>query len=171
MRPIEEGNSIFLLLAYWLATSDLAASCIGKAAKMNSTDVIIRTIRRHHPDIQAIYLFGTCGTEDEWPGSDVDIALLFDPQRAKTLEPLMLSEMPSELETLLGREADLINLRQAPTVLQKEVIAADRCIFKADGCSADEFEMMTLSNYQKLNEERKDIIKDGLAVGRFVADE
>ena len=138
---------------------------------MDNAGDIVQIILKHHPDIQAIYLFGTYAAGDEWPDSDVDIALLFDPQRAKTLEPLMLSEMPSELETLLGREADLINLHQAPTVLQKEVIASDRCIFKADGCSADEFEMMTLSNYQKLNEERKDIIKDGLAVGRFVADE
>ncbi len=138
---------------------------------MNSTDVIIRAICHHHPDIQAIYLFGTCGTEDEWPDSDVDIALLFDPQRAKALDPLPMSDLRFEIEALLEKEADLINLRQAPTVLQKEVIAADRRIFKVDDCSADEFEMMTLSNYQKLNEERKDIIKDGLAVGRFVADE
>lgn len=138
---------------------------------MNINDAIIRTIRRRHPDVQAIYLYGAYGTDDEWPGSDVDIALLFDSQRSKTLEPLPMGDLRFDLEALLGKEADLINLRQAPTVLQKEVIAADRCIFKADGCSADEFEMMTLSNYQKLNEERKDIVKDGLAVGRFVADE
>jgi predicted nucleotidyltransferase len=132
-------------------------------------DAIIRIIRDHHPGIQAIYLYGTYSTEDEWPGSDVDIALLFDPQRAKTIKPLMLSDMRVDLETALGRGVDLINLRRVPTVLQKEVIAADRCIHQADAYGVAEFEMLTLSYYQKLNEERAAIIEDGLATGRFIA--
>lgn len=132
-------------------------------------DAIVRIIRNHHPGIQAVYLYGTYGTEDEWPGSDVDIALLFEPQQAKTMEPLMLSDMQSDLETALGRGVDLVNLRRVPTVLQKEVIAANRCIYQADAYGAAEFEMLTLPYYQKLNEERAAIIKDGLATGRFIA--
>ncbi|MCD6344548.1 MAG: hypothetical protein J7M17_02930, partial [Anaerolineae bacterium] len=59
-------------------------------------------------------------------------------------------------------------------VLQKEVIAADRRIYPAisewpaDEYAADEFEMLTLSYYQELNEERADIIEDALATGRFI---
>ncbi len=34
------------------------------------------TILAQFPDTQAIYLFGSFGTEHEWPASDVDIALL-----------------------------------------------------------------------------------------------
>ena len=38
-----------------------------------------------------------------------------------------------------------------------------------DQKAADEFEMLVVSAYQKLNEERREIIEAGLAEGRFVA--
>ena len=135
---------------------------------MNETDVIVRTVLEHYPTAQAIYLFGTYGTADEWPDSDVDIAVLFAPQQARAAGLLALSDLRFELEASEKREVDLINLRRVPTVLQKEVIAADRRIYQADEYAADEFEMLTLSYYQKLNEERAEIIEDALATGRFI---
>lgn len=135
---------------------------------VNETDVIVRTVLEHYPTAQAIYLFGTYGTADEWPDSDVDIAVLLTPQQAKEAGFLALSASRFELETSLKKEVDLINLRCVPTVLQKEVIAADRRIYQADEYAADEFEMLTLSYYQKLNEERAEIIEDALATGRFI---
>ncbi len=62
---------------------------------------------------------------------------------------------------------DLINLRQVSTVLQKEIIMADRRIFCADPYAAAEFEMLTLSYYQKLNKERAGILAEGLRSGSF----
>ena len=53
------------------------------------------------------------------------------------------------------------------TVFQKEIIAADRTIFCADEAAADQFEMLTLSLYQQLQEERKEIIEDPVADGRL----
>jgi len=135
---------------------------------MDTYDVIVRTVLDHYPTVQAIYLFGTYGTADEWPDSDVDIAVLLAPQQAKAAGLLALSDLHFELAASLKKEVDLINLRRVPTVLQKEVIAADRRIYQADEYAADEFEMLTLSYYQKLNEERADIIKDALATGRFI---
>jgi PHD/YefM family antitoxin component YafN of YafNO toxin-antitoxin module len=44
---------------------------------------------------------------------------------------------------------------------------ADRRIYCADAYAADEFEMLTLSYYQKLNEERREILAEGLRSGRF----
>jgi hypothetical protein len=52
-------------------------------------------------------------------------------------------------------------------VLQKEVIAANRRIHDGDSGSADEFEMLVLSLYQKLNEERAGVVESALAGGRF----
>ena len=135
---------------------------------MNEIDVIVSTTIKHYPAVQAIYLFGTYGTADVWPDSDLDIAVLLTPQQAKAAGPLALSDLRFELERLIKREVDLINLRCVPTVLQKEVIAADRRIYHGDGYTADEFEMLTLSYYQKLNEERAEIIEDALATGRLV---
>lgn len=131
-------------------------------------DAITRTVLAHYPQTEAIYLFGTYGTADQWPESDVDVAVLLPPPQAKAAGALVLSDLRFALEDRLQREVDLINLRRVPTVLQKEVIAADRRIYCADEYAADEFEMLTLSYYQRLNAERKEIIEDALATGNFI---
>ena len=128
---------------------------------------ITRVVLTHFPDVQAIYLFGSHGTEDEWPTSDVDIALLLPPQTAKQIDFWALNDLRSAPENLLSKEVDLINLRQVSTVFQKEIIMTDRRIYCADQYAADEFEMLTLSFYQKLNEERAEILAEGLASDRF----
>lgn len=134
---------------------------------MESGDTIVRIIQTHHPDVQAVYLFGSWGTEEEWPDSDVDIAMLLPPDKAKTLGALDLVKTQAELASLLHKPVDLLNLRQISTVFQKEVVMADRRIFTANEYAAEEFEMLTLSFYQKLNEERAEILSEGLRSGRF----
>lgn len=127
----------------------------------------IEIITRRFPTVQAVYLFGSVGTEDERPDSDVDIAVLLPCQHDyKMLHGFTLVE---ELASLFGRKVDLINLREMNTVFQKEIIMAERRIFCADQFAADEFEMMVISEYQKLNEERREIIEAGVEEGRFIA--
>ncbi len=127
---------------------------------------IVKTVLKHYPEVEAVYLFGTSGTEDEWPDSDVDVALLFSPAKAPKTGSLLMSDLWNELEKLLKKDVDLINLRLVNTVFQKEIISADRRIYCADEYAADEFEMLALSYYQKLNEERADILKEALKSGR-----
>jgi predicted nucleotidyltransferase len=134
---------------------------------MAEYEKIVPAILEHYPEAQAIYLFGTYGTADEWPDSDVDIAVLLSPEEARKAGSLILSKAHLALGTLLRKDVDLINLRKAPTVLQKEVVAADRRVYTANTYAADEFEMLTLSYYQKLNEERAEIVAEGLSGGRF----
>jgi predicted nucleotidyltransferase len=128
---------------------------------------IIETVLQHYPDVQAVYLFGSYDTEQEWPNSDVDIALLLPPATAREAGSLALSPPGFELERLLGKPVDLINLRSVSTVFQKEIIMADRRIYCSDEYAADEFEMLTLSFYQKLNQERSEVLAEGLRSGRF----
>lgn len=128
---------------------------------------IVETVLKHYPEVQAVYLFGTSGTENEWPDSDVDVALLFSPAKAAKTGSLLMSDLWHDLEKLLKKDVDLINLRLVNTVFQKEIISADRRIYCADEYAADEFEMLVLSYYQKLNEERADIMKEALKSGRF----
>ena len=134
---------------------------------MNKTDVIVRIIVEHYPAAQAIYLFGTYATEDERPDSDVDIAVLLPPGEAKQTVHMAISNVRVAIERLLGKDVDLINLRQVSTVFQKEIIMAERRILCADAYAADEFEMLVISRYQKLNEERADVLAEGLRSGRF----
>ena len=134
---------------------------------MNAYDEIARIVVEDYPAAQAIYLFGTHGTADEWPDSDVDIALLLPPDEAKRGGHMALSKARVAIERLLGKDVDLINLRQVSTVFQKEIVMAERRIFCADAYAADEFEMLVLSYYQKLSEERADVLAEGLRSGRF----
>lgn len=129
-------------------------------------ETAIPIIVGHEPKVQAVYLFGSFGTESERSDSDVDLALLL-PVGAR--DSLAASALAGALAQTLGREVDLINIRAANTVFQKEIVMSDRRIYCADPAAADEFEMMVISSYQKLNEERREIIEDGLAEGRFVA--
>jgi predicted nucleotidyltransferase len=134
---------------------------------MNEQEAIIRTVLEHYPGTQAIYLFGSYAAEQEWPESDVDIALLLPAEEAKKVGSLLMADLRFALESLLKKEVDLINLRRVPTVLQKEVVAAECRIYEGDRLAAEEFEMLTLSYYQKLNEERAEIIAGALTDGRF----
>lgn len=134
---------------------------------MNSEDRIVGTVLSVYPNTQAIYLFGSWGTEDEWPSSDVDIALLLPPEDARRIGSLAMSDLRFALQELLKKDVDLINLRLVSTVFQKEIILAERRIFCPDRYAADEFEMLVLSFYQKLNQERAGIMAEGLRSGRF----
>jgi predicted nucleotidyltransferase len=132
---------------------------------MNAT---INTILTHYPSVQAIYLFGSWGTEYQTQHSDLDIAVLLPPEMAKHVDPWEWLILSQALATTTGVEkADLINLRQVDTVLRKEVIAANRRIYCADESTALEFEALTLSLYHQLQYERKDIIDDAIRTGRF----
>ena len=129
---------------------------------------LINVCKDNLPSLEAIYLFGSWGTEYERKGGDVDIALLLPFREAREQGSLYTTTLHQMLERLFSKDVDLINLRCVPTVLQKEVIGADRRIYCADTAAADEFEMLTISFYQKLNEERRGILKSFYETGRAV---
>ena len=127
--------------------------------------LIVEIVLQHYPSVQGIYLFGSFGTGNAWPDSDVDIALLLPPAQAKAERSLAMSECRFDLAKALGREADLVNARQVSTVFQKEIIFG-KLLYCADRYAVDEFEMLTLSYYQKLNEERREILEAFYETGR-----
>ncbi len=135
---------------------------------MADHEAIVNTVLKHHPHVQAVYLFGTHGTQHQRPRSDVDIAVLLPAEEAKQAGGLTWSGLHMALEQLLGKDVDLVNLRQVPTVLQKEVVYGGRRLFCADRYAVEGFEALVLSFYQKLNDERAEILVEGLRSGRFI---
>jgi predicted nucleotidyltransferase len=134
---------------------------------MSIVEDMVKTVIKDYPDTQAIYLFGSWGTEDEWPNSDVDMAVLLPPKKAKAVDFWAWNDLAIRLGSIAHKSVDLLNVRRVSTVFQKQVIMADRRIFCADEYAADEFEMLTLSFYQKLNQERAGVLAEGLRSGRF----
>ena len=130
---------------------------------------LMATLNRFFPDLQAVYLFGSSGTAHETLSSDVDIAILLPPAQAASLKARNLFDARVAIEQQLRKDVDLINLREANTVLRNEVVKDVRRIHCTDAYAADLFEMLTMSCYQKLNEERKDILAEIAASGRVLA--
>ncbi len=137
-----------------------------KMAENKNKDVIIRIILKHYPHVQGIYVFGSHDTEDEWPDSDIDIALLLPPRQSKETGLLALSSCRAMLADYMQKDVDLVNLRQVSTVFQKEIIATGRLLCCGNPYAVDEFEMLVISYYQKLNHERQEILDAFLKSGR-----
>jgi predicted nucleotidyltransferase len=139
-----------------------------RALSDDQKELIIRETLAHFPSVQGIYLFGSYGTADEWPDSDVDMALLLPPEEADRAGNLAFSDLHARLSILLKRDADLLNARLVSTVFQKAIIFGE-LIYCADQYAVDEFEMLTLSYFQKLNEERAEILAEFRRTGRAYA--
>ena len=135
---------------------------------LDMIELINKLITTSYPNIQAVYLFGSYGTEYERPDSDVDIALLFDVHQAGIIKDLLFSECSMALAAALKKDVDLINLRRVNTVLQHEIVQGGRVILIQDEYAKDLFEMLVLSAYQKLNEERAEILQEIQRSGRIL---
>jgi predicted nucleotidyltransferase len=131
-----------------------------------SNNAIVKAVLTFYPDVEAIYLFGSYGTQDERPDSDVDIALLLPYDRAKENKNIVISKCRHVLEERLKKEVDLANLRLTSTVFQFQVVTTGRLIYSRDLQAVQVFEMLTMSQYQRLNEERKDILQEFYKTGR-----
>lgn len=106
------------------------------------------------PNCLAIYRFGSWGTEDERPDSDIDLAIL----PMSPIAPMSRWDLAQQLASLAGRDVDLVDLLNASTVLRMQVVGHGERIYCA--AAVDEFEDMVFSSYAKLNEERRMILAD-----------
>lgn len=132
---------------------------------MQKNDLICRVVLSHYPATQGIYLFGSQLSKNRRSDGDVDVAVLLTHVQAKKEKSLAFSECRFELERAFGCSVDLLNARCVSTVFQKEIIFG-KLIYCADKAAVEEFEMLTLSYYQKLNEERAGILESFLKTGR-----
>jgi predicted nucleotidyltransferase len=131
-------------------------------------DTSVRILRAAFPRVEAIYLYGSAssGALDTAGHSDIDLAVLLPHAEAKQAGSLSLSEARFELEEALGRQIDLVNARVSPIVLQKEIIGGGTCLFADDSSRVEAYEMLVLSLYGKLNEERRGILEEFYASGK-----
>ncbi|HEC12891.1 MAG TPA: nucleotidyltransferase domain-containing protein [Acidiferrobacteraceae bacterium] len=123
---------------------------------MINDQYLIDRLRTALPNLLAIYRFGTWGTPNERPDSDIDLAIL----SVVRIDPVLCWDIAQELAALAHREVDLINLREASTVMRSQVIAHGQRLYCSDEEKCGEFEDMVFVAYAHLNEERREILKD-----------
>ena len=128
--------------------------------EMEKTNEMIERVLQFFPDVLGIYLFGSFQTEYETPESDVDIAILLPLSSTINSSSREFRDLLFSLIDDFNREVDLINLRKVDTVFQHEIIQSGRLIYSSNSYSVEEFEMHTMSYYQKLNEERAEILQE-----------
>ncbi|AST07453.1 DNA polymerase subunit beta [Anoxybacillus flavithermus] len=104
-----------------------------------------------------IYLFGSAATGHIRHDSDIDIAFLSDKQSLNHYERFMLAQ---QLAERLQRDVDLIDLKQASTVFQAQIVSSGKIIYCANERKKEAYEWKVLKMYAKLNEERAEILRN-----------
>ena len=119
---------------------------------------VVDRIRRGVPAVQAIYAYGSRFAGMVHAESDLDLALLLAP--TTQISAFDLFQLSGDLEAIAGCPVDVTILDyNKSVVLCKEVVATGQPIFIADATTVAHFEMMTLSLYAQLSEERKPVIE------------
>lgn len=102
-----------------------------------------------------VYVFGSHSKGTDRPDSDIDIAYVSD-QKLTSYERFMLAQ---QLATLLNKDVDLIDLTQASTVFQMQIVSRGVVIHCTDSHLRQAYTLRVYKMYTRLNEERADILK------------
>nr|WP_321358042.1 nucleotidyltransferase domain-containing protein [uncultured Draconibacterium sp.] len=119
-------------------------------------DIIIEFLQKHLTGVYALYLYGSFASGVATTESDVDLAFLSDEQISNVDKWKVQEKLAAEL----NKDVDLVNLKDASTVLRKEIVEKGNLLYSSDRYKTESFEMTTLSMYMDLNESRKDILND-----------
>ena len=108
------------------------------------------------PPLTAVYLYGSHNTDFADYNSDWDFEFLHRP----VIEPVILWEVKSNIESKVQASIDLVDLYLSSTLIQIEVIKKGRLIWSNDDYEVATFEYMAISLYLKLDLERACVLKD-----------
>ena len=105
--------------------------------------------------IKFAYIFGSSVKGNFRKESDIDIAVYIE----EDIDDYTIFMKAQEIAVKLNRDIDLVNLKKVSTVFAAQIISTGELIICGDINKKMEFEMNTLSQYAKLNEERAEILK------------
>lgn len=108
------------------------------------------------PQVWAIYVFGSFARGDEWPNSDLDLAVLLPPgERIPDLLSLM-----SHVSGRVHRDVDLVELRTVNDVLRSEVLGEGHVVFVSKPDTVLDWEASAMSRHARHREDIRDILDD-----------
>lgn len=102
-----------------------------------------------------IYLFGSEAQQQARQDSDIDLAFLSE----RTLSHYERFMIAGELAAILNCDVDLVDLKEATTVFQAQIVGKGKVLYCADDDKKAQFEMKVFKEYAKLNEERAEILE------------
>ncbi len=98
---------------------------------------VIETIKAH-PDVVAIYLFGSYAKGDQHPMSDVDIAVILDKPTPET---------EADIGSLASPEIDIVLFHRLPLHIKFEVFKHGRELFVRDEEKLAEIKFWVMQEY------------------------
>lgn len=120
-------------------------------------ETIITILKENVSFLQATYLFGSGVREDFNDESDVDIAFISD----KIYPKEDIWTVASKIADVVKRDVDLVDLMDANTVHQMEIVGNGVLLFHESTFDYGEMEDKIYQLYITLNEDRK-VILDGI---------
>lgn len=124
---------------------------------------IVAALRECLVDLQAVYRYGSAGGIYARPDSDLDLAVLAG-HRLTLDETIRLA---AHLSQVTAQEVDLHDLRALPVALRVQIVLDGVRLYAASTAAAEEYDSRTLSDYVRLNEERRGILEDVRSRGRI----
>jgi predicted nucleotidyltransferase len=106
------------------------------------------------PDAWAIYAYGSFARGEEWPDSDLDLAVLLPPGQ----------QIPDKLELLgrisrqVHREVDLVSLRDAGLDLARELLRDGKPLIIRREADTLAWEAERMTDYAQFNPRRAEIV-------------
>lgn len=107
-------------------------------------------------DILFIYLFGSFARGEGRDDSDIDLAIY----STEKVSSYRLFTLGNELSFKLGSDIQIVDIKSASTVFAAKIIGDREELYSKDRYTMENFNMKTLSQYAKLNEEREVVIDE-----------
>jgi predicted nucleotidyltransferase len=123
---------------------------------------LVEALQARVEGLAAVYLFGSRARGDALPDSDLDLAFL----ASQKMDPVLRWKLQEDLASLGHRDVDLVDLRQASTVMRVQVLKDAVLLLDLAPSARQEFEAVALGAYARLNLERSGILADVAARAR-----
>jgi predicted nucleotidyltransferase len=108
---------------------ELAESLVGPVVR----------VAQVHPDVRAVYVFGSRSTGDARADSDVDLGVLY-----RSPQPLSATlALEEELSRAVGARVDVVDAARAGAFLALDIVRGER-VFCREPTEADRFELYVL---------------------------
>lgn len=76
---------------------------------------------QNHPQVSSVWLFGSVAIGKDRKDSDIDLAILFEPDLSKQERFDLRLSIASDLSSLAGRDVDIVDMQAVPLFLQHQI--------------------------------------------------